>query len=395
VKILHINTNDNGGAAIAATRLHYLLLEKGIDSKILFLKRSGTVHIKEAYYFEDIFVGKLYFKLLLKLNSIYNRRFTFYKSDIYFNGPDSLLDITGHALFKWADIIHLHWVVKFLDWKKVFKNPSKKFIWTFHDMNPFTGGEHYQTGYNGEFPMISKRNIRKKINSVKNTDLTVITPSDWLRNIVKKSEVFRSNLIKTIRNPVNADIFHIKPSDSIKEKYNIPSDKRIILFVAENPDDKRKGFDFLLKSIDKLQDKDQYHLVIIGNTNSFPCIGISCTLLGAIHDENTMSDVYNSANIFIIPSIEDNLPNTVSESLLCGTPVVGYKIGGIAEMVKNNINGYLSAKRGTLENEIETALKQTFDKNNIRTEVLKELNPDQLVLQFENIYKRSVNGLGK
>ncbi|MEZ4805420.1 MAG: hypothetical protein R2852_08030 [Bacteroidia bacterium] len=110
MNILHLNTNDYGGAAIAAIRLHKLLLNKGYTSKILFLKKTREIETEHVYYLEDTFKSKLIFKFLYKINTLYNRRFTFCKPNIYFNGPESLFKVEKNALYKDANIIHLHWV---------------------------------------------------------------------------------------------------------------------------------------------------------------------------------------------------------------------------------------------------------------------------------------------
>ncbi len=385
MKILHVNTNDNGGAAIAAIRLHYALLETGIDSKILFLRRSGTSTIREAYYFEDMFTSVSGFKLLLKLNTAYNRRYTFYKPDVYFNGPDSLFDISRHELFRWADIVHLHWVVKFLDWEKVFSQ-KKKFVWTLHDMNPMTGGEHYKTGYNGEFSAVARRNILRKKHIINPADLTVIAPSHWIGRIAGNSEVFSGKKIVTLRNPVSPDIFRVMSVEKRKVLEGIPREKKIILFVAENPDDKRKGFEWLMKALSGFENKDAYFLLVIGRKSVDIPRNIDALLLGSIHDETLMSQIYNAADVFVIPSLEDNLPNTVSEALLCGTPVAGMRTGGIAEMVTDQQNGFLAGEPAQLGEAILRCLDMHQSREFISAQARQELDPEKLLPAFIKVY---------
>lgn len=386
MKVLHVNTNDTGGAAIAAIRLHYLMLEKGIDSNILFLKRSGKSEVRAAYYFEDLYKGQWFFKLMLLANSAYNRRSTFYKSSVYFNGPDSLFDFSRHELFRSADVVHLHWVVKFLDWKKVFKHLHKKFVWTLHDMNPFTGGEHYETGYNNDFPRSSSINKKRKVAYLKNVQLSIITPSRWMETLARQSAVFAGKEIKTVRNPVDLTTFNIKKS-SVREKYGISPNKKIILFVAENPQDKRKGFDLLLSSLEKVRNKDGFHLLVIGDSRNMPATLFSHTFAGSVHNESLMAEIYSSADLFIIPSREDNLPNTVSESFLCGTPVAGFHTGGIPEMVKEGLNGYLCHDSQGLAEAIENIQVSSFDKNKVRESAILELDPEKLYAEFMEIYQ--------
>lgn len=378
MKVLHVNTIDSGGAAIAARRLHLLLLERGIDSKMLFLSRSGRTDIKEAYYFEDLFSpGR--FKLLFNLNKIYNRRFTFYKPSVYFNGPDSLFDLSKHPLFEWADVVHLHWVVKFLDWNKVFSHKQKSFVWTCHDMNPFTGGEHYKTGYKGEFSTASRSNILRKQSALKNVRLKVISPSQWLADLARNSEVFGHVEVKAIRNPIDDRVFRPLPETE--------SGKKNILFVAENPHDLRKGFDRLLKALNKLS-PSSYKLSVLGNKTFVEQTFPDAHFYGSISDESRLVEIYNSAELFIIPSLEDNLPNTVSESLLCGTPVVGMKVGGIAEMIDNGEDGFLAADPESLSEAITKGLQHPFDRQAVRQKALLKLDKDKIVDKIVYLYAK-------
>ena len=377
MKILHINTIDTGGAAIAAIRLHELLLQNGVESKILFLWRSGKVSVKESFYFEDLFSSKLIFKIQYKLNVLFNRRFTFYKPNLYFNGPDSLFDISKHPLFGWAEVIHFHWVVKFLDWNSVFNNSKKKFVWTLHDMNPFTGGEHYKTGYNNEFKFASKRNVKLKQKALNGVDLTVITPSEWMKNCAEKSEVFKEIKIATVRNPIPNVVFNSSFVGDFAD-LNIDKSKINLLFVAENPSDVRKGFHLLIQALNNIQYKEVFQLYIIGKEINGIELPIKHQFLGVVSDPYQLAKIYCSVDYFIIPSIEDNLPNTVSEALLCGTPVLGFEIGGIKEMIQNGINGFL------VNNEVELGVLLNKIANK-EVEINKQAIPNNMELDEHKI----------
>lgn len=359
----------------------------GIDSSILFLKRNGGKDIPKAYYMEDLFKNKSVFNLMSKLNAIYNRRFTFYKPSVYFNGPDSLFNLANHPVFKDSDIIHLHWVVKFLDWKKVFADSNKHFVWTMHDMNPFSGGEHYKTGYNHEFAFQSLSNIRNKCKYISETKINLISPSQWLANLASLSAVFKNKPLRVIRNPVDTKIFEIRGDNHIRTDYGIAPGKKILMFIAENPDDVRKGFTGLLKAVSALKEKNNLHLLIVGKAIDTQTLNISHTLTGTINDEFKLSEFYNAADVFIIPSLEDNLPNTVSEALLCGTAVAGIRTGGISEMVHDGINGYLSDNSDSLAVAVEKCLKHNFKREEIRNQTLSELSPEKLFSEFLEIYK--------
>jgi glycosyltransferase involved in cell wall biosynthesis len=383
LKILHVNTLDSGGAAIAAKRLHLLLLSKGVDSKILFLKRSGNTEVKESYYFEDLYKPQL-FKTIEKLNTAYNRRKTFSNSKVYFNGPDALFKISKHPLFNWADHIHFHWVVKFIDWQNTFSHKDKSFVWTLHDMNPFSGGEHYQTGYNNEFSEVSKKNIQKKIKSLQNIQLKIVTPSQWLGNLSSSSPVFKLFKHYTLRNPIDIETFKPINKTESKERLGLNLSKKTVMFVAENPHDQRKGLNYLMQAVSKLS--SDIEIAIVGNPQHVQSDFKNAFFAGSVHEENRLAEHYNAADVFVIPSLEDNLPNTVSESLLCGTPVAGFKIGGIQEMVHNGINGFLVQDFEKLSDAIENTLRANLTPNDIRQQALNELNPNQLFEAFIDMY---------
>jgi glycosyltransferase involved in cell wall biosynthesis len=253
-------------------------------------------------------------------------------------------------------------------------------------MNPFTGGEHYETGYKDDFPISSSINKNRKVAYLKNVQLSIITPSRWMETLARQSAVFAGKKIKTVRNPADIAIFNIKKG-SVREKYGISPNKKIILFVAENPQDKRKGFDLLLSSLEKVRKKDGFHLLVIGDSTNMPAMSFSHTFAGSVHVESLMAEIYSSADLFIIPSREDNLPNTVSESLLCGTPVAAFHTGGIPEMVKEGVNGYLCHDSQNLAEVIENLQVSSFDKNKVRESVLVELDPEKLYTAFMETYR--------
>ncbi len=378
MKILHVNTISTGGAAIAAIRLHKFLLEKGIDSNILFLYRNKKLkEIPNAYYLEDEFKFQFYFKILVKLNIICNRFFTFYYPKVYFNGLNSVFDISKHQKFKEADIIHLHWVVKFLDWEKVFiKYRHKKYVWTMHDMNPFTGGEHYQTGYQNNFKMLSLLNQKKKSKILEKINIKFVSPSLWLKDEALKSLVLKKFNIEVIKNPIPT-VFNKN------SKLNIQNSKIKLLFVAENPSDERKGFQKLINVLNNINEAQNYELIILGNEiNNFK-INVNHRYLGYVNDDEKLAEIYKTADYFIIPSIEDNLPNTVSESILCGTPVIGFNIGGIPDIVINRENGYLAHN----ENELLEILNEIqYSRKFLDFEPKKYLNSEVEVQKYIELY---------
>ncbi|MES2140623.1 MAG: glycosyltransferase [Bacteroidota bacterium] len=347
MKILLINTNYGGGAAIACRRLHVALLANGFDSSLLVLEKINSPKEKNVFSIQEIISkekGFFYFSLLKFANQFLNKLPTLFNKKAYINGPSSLFRIDKLSIYKAADIIHLHWTPKIISYKHIFADKQKNIFWTLHDMNPFTGGNHYTTDldYN-PYKKLLQRNIEKKKKYLKDTNLTVITPSVWLGKLAKDSEVFKDFEVKVIPNCINTTIFKPINKTDARKKLNLDKiNKKFILFVAENPNDKRKGMHLLFSALNQIKNKSKICVLIIGKKVENVDFDFQVLQLGFINNDADIVNCYNAADFFVIPSIEDNLPNTVLESLACGTPVLGYNIGGIPDMIINGRSGLLA-----------------------------------------------------
>ena len=367
---LLINTYDRGGAAKACLRLHQGLLSQNINSKVLLKSRLND-NIPETYLFhgpdaKTSLQSKIYRKgahlleellgfdkVQKELISYQNSRKSGFEA---FTLPFSNLDITKNEFYKKADVVNLHWVADFIDYKSFFKKNTKPVVWTLHDMNPFSGGEHFEEIYygmdiNGN-PI--KRILSKhetvtfnKVLSLKKEAVqyalhpVIVAPSKWMAEQAKKSIIFNGYEIKVIPYGLNSNVFQPRDKMFTREILNLPKDKTIILFIADSTENKRKGYEFLLKAFKEI-DSDELILLSIGKKNYEQKIVANLIELGEVHDELFLSVIYSAADVFVIPSLMDNLPNTVLESIMCGTPVIGFPVGGIPEMVEDGINGYLT-----------------------------------------------------
>lgn len=423
MKVLIVNTFDRGGAGSACLRLHTGLLQAGIDSKVLLKtnhkktpktyilkpqKESVTTFQKIVRKFENALkaFGFLKRKPIPEKNNFLknrDRRFEF------FSFPDANFDITSSKLYQEADIINLHWVADFLDYKSFFEKNTKPVVWTLHDMNPFTGGEHYEEDYLGidksGYPIKrirskAEESIFAEIIKIKKRalagvqNLTIITPSEWLAKEAKKSEVFNSFPIHCIPNGLDSEFFKPRNKSFSRELLNIPKDKKVILFVADSISNNRKGFVFLKEAFQQMQMNDVLLCAIGNKTEALESTG-NIIELGPINDERLMSVAFTAADVFVIPSLMDNLPNTVIESLMCGTPVIGFPTGGITEMVQRGVNGLLAneisvnALNETLNDFLITI--DTFDRDRIRRDAIRKydlkVQAKSYIHLFENILK--------
>lgn len=374
MKVLLVNTYDGGGAANSCIRLHLGLIEQPkTDSKLLLYKKIKQV--PKSFEYNQVssnhgFFKKISRKSIIILNEILPTKFRKKKVKTkkeefisnrsvqleMFSFPNSGIDITKSSLYGEADIINLHWVGNFLDFQSFFEKNTKPVVWTLHDMNPFLGGEHYKEQWKGmtkegiPIPRIVseeennwlEENLDIKKKALQNvTNLEIVAPSRWLADEAKNSELFSSFNVHCIPYGLNADIFKPITQSFSRDVFGIPLDKEVVLFVADTISNSRKGFEFLIKAFEELDRKDIL-LCAVGSISKEVEAIPNVLQLGVVKDERLMSLAYSAANVFVIPSLMDNLPNTVLESLFCGTPVIGFPVGGILDMIEPEVNGYLT-----------------------------------------------------
>jgi glycosyltransferase involved in cell wall biosynthesis len=388
VKVLNFSVTDAGGAGKACLRLHKgLSKEDSVDSKLLVLQKQSSQEELECYEF---YSSKLHYYLRTIIMSIFSkisRGLKFRKNKhSKFSSPISLHRLHNHDLFEWADIINLHWVGSSLDYRSFFKNVGKPVVWTLHDMHPFSGGNHYDFGFPKEsFSKLIRKNLKLKTKAVENKDLTIVTLCKWMLNLSSTSSTFQKLPHVLIPNSIDTTIYKYNESLTLREELNIDLDKKIILFVANSLSEERKGFSMLEDTFNQLND---CIFLIVGD--HIPNItNDNLIFLGKIYDEEEMARIYGASDLYIIPSLEDNLPNTVLESLCCGIPVVGFRIGGIPDMVEDGVNGYLSNEilPEAFLKSIKKSLKVDFDKSKISKEAIKKYKTNKQIDDYLSLYK--------
>lgn len=366
--MIHLNTYaGNGGAGRACLRLNQALQDQGIDSNVCInfsLHERTDVHNLSAGFFRKWFTaaGIILENFLAKLLVKPLR--------IPFSFPLWGRDISNHKALQQADIIHIHWINHaFLRPKDLSKlsRLNKPVVWTFHDSNAFTGGCHVR--YNcdhfqqecGNCPVLKNANPNDwshkiwldKQKAYQQLKFTVIAPSNWMAQSVHQSKLLKSFEVKVIPNTLETAVFKPIPKAEARKKLGIDPDKFILMsgFMPSRKD-LHKGTSYLIEAIAILADQhkpltQQAELLIFGNRDekNLPDFGIKTSFLGKIADDEQLALYYSAADVFLAPSLEDNLPYTVMESLSCGTPVVAFKTGGIPDMLKHKENGYLAQYR--------------------------------------------------
>ncbi len=378
-----LNTLDNGGgAARAAYRLHQSLLMSGVHSNYFVKgKKSNNNHtfILNTLSKEDEKINQLINTYYVSKNKT-ERGYTYF-SETYGTenfDPDYFQDI---------DVINLHWIEMFISLKHLEQlvNLNKPIIWTLHDERPFTGGCHYRSGCTEytdncspciqlkEDPYnLPQRVLEQKIAILKNADLTIVTPSHWLAKEAKKSTLFKDLRVEVIPNSIETDIFQPYDKTEMKKKLGIAEDVTTLMFGAQTNQDRRKGFTELMEALNlcfknhqflKACEENKILIILIGKgTQEFENFPMDTLSLGSISNDHKLAQIYSATDLFILPSLEDNLPNMMLEAMSCATPVIGFETGGIPDVVKNEING-LTIKTGDYTALSNAIIRMVFDQD--------------------------------
>ncbi|SDI33212.1 glycosyltransferase family 4 protein [Mucilaginibacter sp. P25] len=371
LKVVHLNTYDgNGGAGRACMRLNRALLSQNIDSKIIVHYKFGNN--PDIKTFNRNIIQKSYTAATIILERILAKRFLKPDSRTPFSFTWFGRSVIKHPDVKNADIIHLHWINHgFLDPKHIaeIRKLGKPVVWTFHDSNAFTGGCHVRYTCNhyqqqcGNCPLliksadddISHRIWQQKNRAYQQLDFNIIAPSLWMQDSVKKSSLMQGKAASNIPNTLETDVFKPIDKKKAKSKAGLSTDKFIFLsgFMPSRKD-LHKGTQYLLEGMELLRQRlgaetDQVELVVFGNrgTENLPDFPFKTSFLGTINNDEKLALHYAAADAFLIPSLEDNLPYTVMESLSCGTPVIAFTTGGIPDMVQHQHSGYLATYRSS------------------------------------------------
>ncbi|MDP2785653.1 MAG: glycosyltransferase family 4 protein [Sulfurimicrobium sp.] len=381
MNLLILNTFDNqGGAAIATYRLHRGLRSIGINSRLLVQGKKTDDHSV---------IGPLtkWQKILAILRPYLDGVATrlYRKREKVFFSPAWLPERLASKVAKLnPDIVHLFWVSGGFLRIETLKKLKQPIVWTLHDMWPFTGGCHYDDECKkfqqscGNCPVLhsdrerdlSRRIWERKRTSWEGVPIVVVATSHWLADMARSSSLFRDQRVEVIPNGIDTERYKPINKEVARAAYNLPQDKYLILFSAFSAtSDKRKGNQFLVQALEKMSQAgwgSKTELVIIGASRpeNPPDMGMNVHYMGHLHDEISQVLLYSAADVVVAPSMQENLSNTVMESLACGTPVVAFDIGGMPDMIDHQINGYLATPFDT--NELAGGMMWVLENENRR-----------------------------
>lgn len=411
MKILILNYSDiEGGAAKAAYRLHRGLLQIGINSVMLVQRKNsddlnviGPVSLKKRILRT---IDQILDNLPMK---IYKNRTDSFFSPALFSSSRLIKKINELN----PDIVHLHWIgfgmIKINDLCKI----KKPIVWSLHDAWAFTGGCHYMgTCINyrtqcGSCPILNTKSKidlshlifkhKKRIYS-KIGNLNIIGLSKWLTNCAKKSALFKDRRIINLPNMIDVSFYKPIQKKIAKNILDIKNNKKIIVFGAIAPtSDPRKGFLELEKALKNIKSKN-IELLIFGTSDLkyIPNFQFKTRYLGKFYDELSMKIIYSAADVVIVPSLQENLSNVIMESLSCGTPVVGFNIGGNSDMIGHKTNGYLADPSDILDlaNGIDWVIKYSNYNElsqNARQTIVNKFSIENVAEKYKNLYSKILN----
>ena len=362
MRVLLVNTSERtGGAAVAANRLMMALNNNGVKAKML-------VRDKETDSLTVVGLPKsplhpwhfLWERLVIFFRLHFSKKHLF-EIDIANTGSD----ITKLREFEEADIIHLHWINQgMLSLGSIHKilRSGKPVVWTMHDIWPATGICHLTLGCrnfttrcrncrllpgSGSNNDLSSSVWRKKQKMLEDESIYYVACSHWLESEAKTSALLKGHKITSIPNPIDTHIYNRCNKQEARQRLGLPADKRLILFVSQRVTNRNKGMDYLIEACRLLKDMPQLGVVILGGhaeemTGQLP---FETYPLGYVNDERRIVDIYNAVDVFVLPSLSENLPNTIMEAMACGVPCVGFRVGGIPEEIDHKCNGYVAEYR--------------------------------------------------
>ena len=389
MKVLIVNTSyDVGGAAVAARRLMEALNQNGAEASMLVRdwERGRPRPHMDGEAGDKVHV--LPQRWLARWHFLWERlvifaRLGFRSKNLFaIDAAISGTSITRLREFREADVIHLHWVnqgmLSFSDLRKIIRS-GKPVVWTMHDAWPSTAICHLTLGcrqftsqcrqckYLSSIDQTTKQPNdqttkwltkvwKRKQRLIQEGDISFVACSRWLESEAKASALLRGQHIVSIPNCIDTRIFC--PGDQLeaRREEGLPTDRRLVLFVCQRVTNAYKGMDYLIKACRQLANehpemKEEVSVVLLGSHADevaselpFPAIAV-----GYVNDEKRMARLYRSADVFVLPSLSENLPNTIMEAMACGVPCLGFRVGGIPEEIDHQRTGYVARYRDTAD----------------------------------------------
>ncbi len=401
---LHISTSDNiGGSGRSAYRIHTGLARLGVRSRMLVGEKAtdddNVQRIAGVWAPFDHFANRVTGRL--------SWQYLFFPSS--WAAP-------WRRWVREADVIQLynthggyfsHTVLPFL-------SRRRPVVWRLSDMWPFTGHcaysfacEGWRTGCGG-CPLLSDapelyRDTTAQLWRVKDyiyrhSQLTIVAPSQWMAQMARESPLLGRFAVHLIPNGLDTNIFQPLPQAAARQQLDLPPTARIILFSAHSVADKRKGAAAMRQALERLAEMperpDNLHLLVVGQgaTVWATQLPFPVTALEQLDDDAKLAVVYSAADVFVLPTLAENLPNGILESMACGTPSITFNVGGCPDAVRHLETGYLAAYNDAAD--LARGLSLLLTDEDLRARLrarcrqvsLAEYNSELQAQRFKNLY---------
>ena len=364
MRVLLVNTSERtGGAAVAANRLMKALNNNGVKAKMLVREKNSTTLTVVPLPKSPLLQWRFLWERIVVFFHLRFQRQHLFEIDLANTGND----ITSLREFKEADIIHLHWInqgmLSLKDIRKILRS-GKPVVWTMHDIWPATAICHLTLGCRnftthcrncrllpgkGSNNDLSAKVWARKQAMIDGENIYYVACSKWLESEAKSSKLLDGQKITSIPNPIDLHIYNKGNKTEARQRLGLPTDKKLILFASQRATNVNKGMGYLIEACRQLQDIPNLGVIILGGhaEEVTSQLSIANFPLGYVNDEQRIVDVYNAADVFVLPSLSENLPNTIMEAMACGVPCVGFKVGGIPEEIDHKKNGYVAEYRSS------------------------------------------------
>ena len=389
---------DRGGAGLSALKLNLALREMGLDARLYVnRKASGEPSVyelptKPGRFGSEFRVGQYKCK----------------DNDLPMTTGLSVKYVSHlEAIWEWSDCILLRWVSTVLpDWLIGFWSAKNKpVVWCLSDMAPLTGGCHYSMGCDqyelgcsgcemapSHLQFLPREVYKRRKRLWRN--LTIVSPSRWLEDVASNSGITKGKDIRLIRTGVELDVFRPEAaSSSTRRSLNLDG-KKVIFFGAGSLSDPRKGGKYLAPIVNALNDRmglrGKYIVVAPGyNPSVIKDLNCESRALGHIDDRAELAAVKASSDLTLLPYVEDNLPNVALESLACGTPVCAFAVGGLKDVIEDDVNGYLAKPFDVwdLSSKVAKALADPLDSCKVRAWAEANLDVRQQAERYVSLFE--------
>lgn len=387
MKVLHVTYADSGGgAARAAYRLHGALRDRGIDSSMLVMKKGTDdphVHVARAWFpGRNGLARRLHDRILRAVPAADPR-------------ADRSLNLVPGRLHRQinasgADVVHLHWVHEEMISVAEIARIEKPIVWTLHDAWACGGSEHYPAAHDAR--LLERFMRARKRRHWRDLPWVLVAPSRWMAGVCGNSATFQDRIVHVIPNPVPTE-FSPRDRREARRKLGLGDDTRTLLFGAHDVTLPRKGADLLAQSLQALgSSAGPLDLLVFGGGDAMPPVPLPVRRTGWVADD--LATLYNAADVLLAPSRIDNLPNTVAEAAACGLPTVGFRVGGLPDLVCHRHTGYLAEPFDAADftNGIRWVLGERREA--LQPAVLdgaRRLQPDAIVPAYLEAYQQAVD----